>query len=90
LIQGFHFQITLLMKLPEKENVLFWILLVALKFFLELLVPRPWWWHRSQIWSMAFKNVPVGFLGTRYTIAISFFKPGPQELYREIFKHRWL
>jgi hypothetical protein len=23
LIQGFHFQITLLMKLPEKENVLF-------------------------------------------------------------------
>jgi hypothetical protein len=35
-----------------------------------------------------FKNVRI--LGTRFTNAISCFKPGPQEPYREIFLEKFI
>jgi hypothetical protein len=31
------------------------------------------------------KNIPVSLLGTRFTNAMSCFKPGPHEPYRDIF-----
>jgi hypothetical protein len=30
------------------------------------------------------QNVPVSLLGTRFTNAISYYEPGPQDPYREI------
>jgi hypothetical protein len=53
-------------------------------------------WHLIKITSMPHllsctslqvsQNVPVRLLGPRFTNAISCFKPGPQESYRDILK----